>query len=66
MTLSRSTIVILGVVLWVGVILLFNRFDLGFLLASAMFALMITFLTLSEKKPEFAKIKLNVDDDPHE
>lgn len=62
MTLNRSLIPVLGLLLWAGLILLFNRQDLAFYLATFMLSLSITLLTLYESRPKFAEAKLNIDE----
>ena len=61
MILSRAINVLLGLLLWVGVILLFKRHDLLFYILAFLFSAAMTFLSLSEKAPRFVEARINED-----
>jgi len=60
---KRSFIALLGLLLWLSLILLFNRHDLVFYAASGLFTLTLTFLAFSQVQPQYAEIEFETDDD---
>lgn len=53
--------VILGLLLWAGVIMLFDRHDLAFYAVSFFFAVTLTLLTIAQSTPKFIEIKMEDD-----
>ena len=64
MTQFRKLIPALGILLWCGLIMLFDRHDLAFYGVTFLFSLTLVFLGLAQTGPRYIEIKMeNQDND---
>lgn len=55
---KRNLIPALGFLLWSGIIMLFDRHDMGFYAASFLFSATLTLLALAHSAPKFVELKI--------
>lgn len=61
----RNLIPPLGILLWCGLIMLFNRHDLAFYTVTFLFSLTLIFLGLAQTGPRYVEIKIEKESDDH-